>query len=313
MARRRSTRCMSKSNPNMRTGSRAGAGNAMPCVPGTHPTTGLSAGVGQVETELGVPIPGIILPPEQWARTALKKLPPAGPLDFAGLFGREAPLVLDIGCGNGRFILASALARPELNHLGIDILPVVIRYATRRANQRGLHHVRFAVCGGQEFLQRYVPSHTVAEIHIYHPQPYSDAQKKERRLVTPAFLALVHRALVPGGLLVLQTDNPGYWRYISAVVPRLFEFHVQRGPWPDASQGRTRREIMARRMGLRIFRAWARPRPDLDETQLQDLVARMPPPVFHAPRPQPRRKTRWRRPGARQAARDVTPPETPAG
>ncbi len=263
---------MSKSNPEMPTG---------PGVP-----------AGQVETELGIPIPGIILPPEQWARTALKKLPPEGPLDFAALFGRDAPLVLDIGCGNGRFILSSALARPELNHLGIDILPVVIRYATRRANQRGLHYVRLAVCGGREFLQRYVPPHSVAEIHVYHPQPYSDAQKKERRLVTPEFLALVHQALVPGGLLVLQTDNPAYWRYMSAVVPQLFEFHVQQGPWPDAPLGRTRREIMARRMGLRIFRAWARPRPDLDKAQIDQLVAQMPPPLFDAPRPRPRRKGR---------------------
>lgn len=272
MAKRLPTRSMSKSNPER--------------------TSRPSTPVGQIETELGVPIPGIILPPEQWARTALKKLPPEGPLDFEALFGRDAPLVLDIGCGNGRFVLASALARPELNHLGIDILPVVIRYATRRANQRGLHNVRFAVCGGREFLERYVPPKSVAEIHVYHPQPYGDAQKKERRLVTPAFLALVHRALVSGGLLVLQTDNPAYWRYMAAIVPQMFEFHPQPGPWPDAPQGRTRREIMARRMGLRIFRAWAHPRPDLDETKLHELAAQMPPPLFDAT---PRRRRKKRR------------------
>ena len=61
-----------------------------------------------------------------------------GPLDLSALFGRSAPLVVDLGCGNGRFLLGSAVWRPALDHLGIDILPVVIRYATRRANQRGL-------------------------------------------------------------------------------------------------------------------------------------------------------------------------------
>jgi hypothetical protein len=60
------------------------------------------------------------------------------------LFGRHAPLIVDLGCGNGRFLLASALARPECDHIGIDILPMVLRYATRRGNQRGLSNLRFA-------------------------------------------------------------------------------------------------------------------------------------------------------------------------
>jgi len=249
---------------------------------------------GSVEYELGVPIPGVILPREQWARTALKKLPPGGPLDWQAIFGRAAPRVLDVGCGNGRFVLASALARPEFDHLGIDILPVVIRYATRRANQRGLNNVRFAVCGGLEFLQKYAAPGTIAEIHVYHPQPYGDPQKIERRLVTPAFLALVHRALVPGGLLVVQTDNPGYWRYMTQVIPRLFEFQQQHGPWPDAPEGRTRREILARRKGLKVFRGFGRPRPELDAQALQALVAELPPPTFDAQRGRPIRRTRSR-------------------
>jgi tRNA (guanine-N7-)-methyltransferase len=99
------------------------------------------------DDDYGVPIPGAILPQERWAKTAIKKLPPPGPLDWQAIFGRAAPLVLDLGCGNGRFTIASALARPEMDHLGIEILPVVIRYATRRANQRGLSNVRLAASG----------------------------------------------------------------------------------------------------------------------------------------------------------------------
>ncbi len=199
------------------------------------------------ESELGVPIPGRVLPREAWARTALKKLPAEGPLDWESLFGRRAPVVLDLGCGNGRFVISSALRRPEMDHLGVDILPMALRYGTRRANQRGLANVRFAACGGHELLEKYVAPGTIAEIHVYHPQPYAEAEKATRRLVTPAFLGLAHRALVPGGLFVIQTDNPAYWQYLAAVIPRLFDFHPQRGPWPDAPEGRTRREILARR------------------------------------------------------------------
>lgn len=253
----------------------------------------------RIEYELGVPVPGEVLPPERWVQTALKRLPDEGPLDFAALFGREAPLILDLGCGNGRFTLASAVTRPHCNHLGVDVLPVVIRYATRRANQRGLAHVRFAVCGAVRFLEHYVAPHSVAEIHVYHPQPYerdpaacgprgagravdcvdatdrADAHAPEsgRRLLSPKFLALIWRALVPGGLWVLQTDNRPYWQHVRRMAPALFEFRVYRGPWPDAPQGRTRREIVARRRGLKIYRATARPRSDVDDAYAMHWAA----------------------------------------
>src|SRR3989442_6766847 len=136
----------------------------------------------KIEREFGVPIAGEILDPSRWTQTALKKLPAEGPLDLPALFGRSAPLVVDVGCGNGRFLLGSAVWRPELDHLGTDVLPVVIRYATRRANQRGLTNLRFAVCGAREFLERYVEPGTVAEIHCYHPQPYYDPAQAHRRL-----------------------------------------------------------------------------------------------------------------------------------
>jgi tRNA (guanine-N7-)-methyltransferase len=235
-----------------------------------------------IEYELGAPIPGRILPQELWARTAIKKLPPEGPLDWREIFGRTAPVVLDLGCGNGRFVLGSAVARPDWDHVGLDILPVVIRYATRRANQRGLWNVRLAVCGGREFLAKYVAPATVREIHVYHPQPYGDAQKIERRLVTPEFLALACRVLSPGGLLVVQTDNPEYWRYLERIVPEFFEFHRQAGPWPDAPHQRSRREIMARSRGLEIFRGWGTPRTDRSAVDFQRLAAELPLPTFDA-------------------------------
>jgi tRNA (guanine-N7-)-methyltransferase len=253
---------------------------------------------GAIEVELGVPIPGTILPPDQWAKTALKRLPPEGAMDWEGLFGRRAPIALDLGCGNGRFVVAHALAHPEMDHLGLDILPVVIRYATRRANQRGLTNARLAVCGGHEFLERFVAPASIAEIHVYHPQPYHDAEKVERRLIAPEFLALAHRSLVPGGRFVIQTDNPAYWRYIAAAAPRLFDFQEQVGPWPDAPEGRTRREIMARKMGLSIFRGWGEPRANLSEEEVAAIVGEMPPPRFEATR----RRTPHRRSGRRGKA-----------
>jgi tRNA (guanine-N7-)-methyltransferase len=237
-----------------------------------------------VEYEFGVPFPGEVQPPELWTQTALKKLPTSGRLNWAELSGRAAPMVLDLGCGNGRALIQSAWQRRDHDHLGLDVLPVVIRYATRRANQRGLMNIRFAVGDARDFLQRLVEPHSVAEIHLYHPQPYYDIADIHRRLITPEFLVLVHRALARAGLFFVQTDNPGYWRYIRAIVPLFFAFVERTEPWPDAPKGRTRREIIALKRGLPVFRGVGTARRDVDEAKAQELAEDLPPPVFDADR-----------------------------
>jgi tRNA (guanine-N7-)-methyltransferase len=236
------------------------------------------------EREFGVPFPGEILAPEAWTHTALKRLPERGPLDWAALFGRVAPVVLDLGCGNGRYLIGSAVWRPGHDHLGIDILPLVIRYATRRANQRGLTNIRFAVSGGRELLADFVAPASVAEIHCYHPQPYYDPAEIHKRLITPEFLLLVRRALTPGGSFFLQTDHPSYWRYMCQIVPVFFDLDPRPACWPDAPKGRTRREIIALRRGLPVFRGVARPKRGLEETEALALAQSLPLPTFDADR-----------------------------
>jgi tRNA (guanine-N7-)-methyltransferase len=238
----------------------------------------------RIEREFGVPIAGEILDPSQWTQTALKRLPLSGPLDLKTLFGRSAPLVVDVGCGNGRFLLGSAVWRPEFDHIGVDVLPVVIRYATRRGNQRGLTNLRFAVCDGKRFLEDYLAPGSAAEIHCYHPQPHYDPAEVDKRLITPAFLALVHKTLAKGGQFFIQTDNPGYWHYIRRAAPVFFEFEERDKPWPDGPKGRTRREIIALRRGLPVFRGSGRRKDSLHEVEALRLAGALPPPVFDADR-----------------------------
>lgn len=257
---------------------------------------------GQIEEELGVPFAGVILEQEQWAKTAIKKLPPEGPIDWSTYFGRKAPLILDIGCGNGRFILTSAIAKPEADHLGIDILPVVIRYATRRGNQRGLHNTRFVVCGGFTFLDRYMADASLDEIHIYHPQPYHSPHQIHLRMLTPDFLALVHRKLQHEGKMYLQTDNAAYWEYIRNTVPKVFEWSERTEPWEQDPLGRTRREIVARSEGLTIYRGIAIRNREIESAEMAHLLSSMPKPSFQSERSEQARPlgNRYRNPRRRR-------------
>ncbi len=236
-----------------------------------------------IEFEFGVPFPGKILEPDLWAKTALKRVP-EGQLCFEELFDRTGPVLIDIGVGNGRSALTHAYRHPDFNILAVDILPVVIRYATRRGNQRGLHQLRFAVIGGRELLEQHIPAASVTEIHCYHPQPYYRTDEVSLRLVTPDFLRLAWQALAPGGKFVLQTDHPAYWAYMKEICTFFFEFREHSAPWPDAPEGRSRRELIARSKGLSIFRGTGIKRDNLDPAQAAELARNLPLPVFNADR-----------------------------
>lgn len=238
---------------------------------------------GFTELEFGVPIPGEVLTEDRWSRTALKKIPP-GHLNWGLLFGRHGKVVLDIGCGNGRYLLGSALWRPDIDHVGTDALPVVIRYATRRGNQRGLKNLKFAVIDGLNLLRHHIAPASVVEIHCYHPQPYYTPREMHKRLITPEFLGLVHQSLVPGGKFFIQTDNPAYWWYMQQTLPSLFELEKQTSTWPDAPRGRTRREIIALKENLPVFRGIATAKTGLSPEEIQTLLAALPLPKFDAGR-----------------------------
>src|SRR5262249_25277543 len=180
------------------------------------------------------------------------------------------------------FTLQSALARPEFNHLGIDRLPVVIRYATRRANQRGLHNVRFAVKDAETFLKQYVAPSTIAEIHLYHPQPYHDRGTARMRVLTPDSPALPHEALPPGALFFAQPETLDYWAYITPVLPPISLFQNHPAPCPAAPEGRPRREIMARQRGLTIFRGLGTRRDELDRGAALEVARSLPGPTFRS-------------------------------
>lgn len=228
------------------------------------------------ENEFGVPVPGRVLPGSQWTKTGYRD--PGTPFDWDAVFGRSARRVVDLGCGNGRYLIGSALQRPDVDHLGVDLVQVAIDHAAHRGNQRGLRNVRFVTGDANPWLFERLLPNSVDEIHIYHPQPYYEVADVSKRLLTAEFLGRAWTVLREDGVLVLQTDNKAYWSYLLKAVAKHFEPEVMSKPWPDAPRGRTRREIIARGKGLAIWRMTARRRES-------PLPIEIPPADFDANRP----------------------------
>ena len=146
-------------------------------------------------------------------------------LTSESLFGNTRPLELEIGSGKGLFIDTAAGRRPEHNFLGIEIAH---KYATHAAGRLAKHDRSNAlmVAGDAEpLLQKAIPDDSLAAVHIYFPDPWWKKKHKKRRVINPASVAEIYRALVDGGTFHFWTDVLEYFEsaieMIAAESPRF--------------------------------------------------------------------------------------------
>lgn len=152
------------------------------------------------------------------------------PLDLAQIFPRPAPLEVDIGCGDGAFAVAQAVRFPERNFLGLEKLAGRVWRGCKKASRLGLTNVRFLRIESSYALQYLLPPASVEMVHLLFPDPWPKSKHRRRRMVTPEFLALVHRLLVPEGRLRIVTDDKKYFDAIGAVIsPEIF-VEIPRSP-----------------------------------------------------------------------------------
>jgi tRNA (guanine-N7-)-methyltransferase len=140
------------------------------------------------------------------------------PLDPAAIFARPAPLELDLGCGDGSFLVALAEKFPEHNFLGIERLFGRVRSACGKAARASLPNVRVLRVESSYAVQYLFPLGSIAAMHLLFPDPWPKKRHHRRRIVTREFLASVHRALAPGGRLRVATDQRDYFRAMREVI-----------------------------------------------------------------------------------------------
>ena len=145
---------------------------------------------------------------ELWPKYGIA--PDSGLLDPARLFARRAPCTLEIGFGNGENLAALAHAHPERDYLGVEVHRPGVGRLLLALEQQQLRNVRIICHDAVEVLERQIAPGSLAEILILFPDPWPKKRHHKRRLVQPAFVALIERALCTGGVLKLATDWQPY-------------------------------------------------------------------------------------------------------
>ncbi len=131
-------------------------------------------------------------------------------LDFAAIYGRTAPLYIELGSGRGETALAIASAHPECNYLAFEVFIPGVASSLIGVRDAGLSNVRFAVVDGVAAIRQIIPDRSVRELRIFFPDPWQKKRHAKRRLIQPAFLTDAARVLEPGGKLFVATDWEDY-------------------------------------------------------------------------------------------------------
>ena len=143
------------------------------------------------------------------------------PWDTEKLFGRTAPLELEIGSGKGMFITKVAGLKPHHNFLGIEIGTKYARFSAARLIRQHRTNA-LMVCGDAALiLQEAIPRETLAAVHVYFPDPWWKRAHRKRRVLRSEVLGLIESRLKPGGMLHFWTDVEEYFTSTLALLAKI--------------------------------------------------------------------------------------------
>ena len=156
-------------------------------------------------------------------------------VDFAALFGREAPVTLEIGFGNGELLATLAAQHPERNFLGIEVHRPGVGRLLNQIEEEDLENVRVSTHDAVEVLHEQIPEGSLDRLLIFFADPWPKKRHHKRRLIQPPFAELAASRLSPGGRLHLATDWEDYKDHMLEVLdacPQLVNLADAGGTMP---------------------------------------------------------------------------------
>lgn len=140
------------------------------------------------------------------------------PTPWGELFGAERPLIVEIGFGNGDYLVALAEHFPDHNVIGFEIANKSLEKAESKIRHRGLHNALAVYSRGETALHHLFTPQSVSQFHLNHPDPWFKNRHTRRRIIQRDTLAALTSRLSPGGLLYLATDVRAYAEMSAAIL-----------------------------------------------------------------------------------------------
>ncbi len=172
-------------------------------------------------------------------------------LDFAEVFGNRNRVVVEIGSGKGRFLIASATEQPDISFIGIEKSLHYFRVMRDRMTRRGLRNARLINHDAFLVFQKMFDDKSISEIHIYFPDPWPKRREQKRRIMRPEMLEEMRRVLAEGGSGIYVTDHREYFDAAAPLIAQFFRVET-RIPGPD-EPARTNYEAKYRAEGREIY------------------------------------------------------------
>jgi tRNA (guanine-N7-)-methyltransferase len=181
-------------------------------------------------------------------------------LSFIGMFAKEQPVEVELGAGDGSFLVQYAAQHPEHNFVGVERLLGRLRKIDRKGRRGGLQNLRVIRLEASYFIQYQLPKDSVSAIHIYFPDPWPKRKHRKNRLVQTGFPELCAQVLKQDGIIYLRTDDLDYFQQMREVfcgcalfkeveTPQLLQSFIT-----DFERGFLNRGVQTNRAAYQIIR-----------------------------------------------------------
>ena len=179
-------------------------------------------------------------------------LEPGHALDQQAVFGRKAPLILEIGYGNGDSLVTMASKTPESDFIGIEVHRPGVGHLLLKIEEQDVKNLRTYCADAIEILMQEIADGSLDRVQLFFPDPWHKTRHHKRRIVNEVFLDLLSQKLKPGGLFHAATDWEPYAEHMAETLEAHPQFVSIQSSSPYSERPAYRPETKFERRGHRL-------------------------------------------------------------